>query len=971
MARRSKQAAREARRAFEAALAEGHTYREASQIAGVTERTGRRWRAVPGTRRPAESGVRPVYGTPFEGRTSDLTALGHRFATGARLVTLLGPPGVGKTRLASRWMDTPASVGFKQRVFCDLRRVTSVTDLEAELARHLDAQLTEADGSPSIAALLAAQPSCLLVLDNFEQLAEQAAAAVATWLEQAPKLAILVTSRQRLRLRAEVVHELLPLSLPTTDANEDDIWKSEAVRLFWDRAKAAEPSLSRSSVAASDLAAIAHHVDGIPLALELAAARLRTRRVAELRREIAESALVLESPWRDGDPCHVTLGRAIEQSWELLSPAERSGLAQASVFRNGFSLAAAEAVITLPEGAKVAEVLASLRDASLVHVSDAEGGPRRWDLFEAIREYAGNRLVEDGETKATEARHARHFLEQGERWATEVPTERGTEARRTLDAELENLRGAFDWLLAHSEDNRGVRMALVIQDALMPGLPVAAIHIANRALTYEAREMDTNAIAAQVMLRVRRATALRETGGSEQARVDLDDARSLLEATAHQVPARELSRLQGEIALTQGWVELFRGDGNNARMQLEAAVDCAARAEDRHLEGRARSALGEVLAEVFADLAAFEHHDEAVCALTEVGDAEAISRAESARAIQQLFYRRGDPADVFRPWATTRPNRRLSERGYAYFFLACEAFDRGDLEEALARYRQARDLAARAGHRRLLGVSKGCTAIVLDRRGRALDRVTDLLEKARAIFSEDSDRRYEALMGFLLAGVKAREGNLSAATRLLEDGKGLLASTDDLRFQWLAELQRGQLDLAHAKLALSSHEPEAAMDHVRSAERRCAVAENEPLPTAPHSLPLTACCIEARFCLPLLRRELEAVYGAQRTLHVACDGSWVRNGPHPRSPIADGPVIRRLLLELVAQRQQAPGEPLSTADLVSRCWPGERMQLPAGYRRVQDLVRRLRSSGLGDVLLTGADGGYLLDPAVPVSLSTP
>ena len=342
---RSKEARAHARSVFARHYAKSRDSRAAARAAGVSDRTGRRWRNELATPSAADRTVRavPAEVTSFVGRDADLDRLDSLFADGSRLVTVVGSPGIGKTRLGQRFLarqDPGTAVAF-----CDVRDATSPEDLCVELSRSLGIQLADGQGQADLVSAvgqaLAARGRCLVALDNFEQLVARAATCVSAWLHAAPELRLLITSRRVLRLEAEHVHELPPLALPQ---GEED-WSNASMQLFYERAVRVDPTLQRDAVTAAYTLPLVRRLEGIPLAIELAASQLRRLALGELLQRLETHVIELANNSRDVCQRHATLRRALGGSWQLLTPLERHILAQLTVFHGGFTSAAAEAVV--------------------------------------------------------------------------------------------------------------------------------------------------------------------------------------------------------------------------------------------------------------------------------------------------------------------------------------------------------------------------------------------------------------------------------------------------------------------------------------------------------------------------------------------------------------------------------------------------------------------------------------------------
>ncbi|HET9988109.1 MAG TPA: AAA family ATPase, partial [Kofleriaceae bacterium] len=387
--------------------------------------------------------------TSFVGRAHELTLIAALFERGERLVTLLGPGGIGKTRLALRYAGEAA-------IACDLAEATTAAAMCEVMCDALDVTLgprAKLDAAiDPIGHVLAARGDALVVLDNFEQLVDNSARALARWLELAPAAKFLVTSRERLKLAREVVLDVGPLELTT-----------DAVALFVERARAARAIWQPTASDTAAIAEIVRRLDGFPLAIELAAPRCRVLAPGELAARLAEGLAILDRGPRDGAARHATLADAIAWSVDSLSPAERAALAQCAVFRGGFSIAAAEAV--LDGGAPVVELLHALADKSLVTIRDVSGATR-FDLYATIRE-----LVAKSDP-ICETRHAAYYVALGERAIVKAP---GSESRHRLELERENLVAAHARAAARLDHAElAARAALVLDDVLAWRGPLSA-----------------------------------------------------------------------------------------------------------------------------------------------------------------------------------------------------------------------------------------------------------------------------------------------------------------------------------------------------------------------------------------------------------------------------------------------------------------------------------------------------------------
>lgn len=390
---------------------------------------------------------------------SDLIGRDREIAEGVnwlklrRLVTLLGTGGIGKTRLAIATAEA-ALPQFEQGVwFVDLAALTDAALVPQAVAKALG--IPEQRTRPIIETLTEAlaERSLLLVLDNCEHLPEACAELAQTLLLSSPKLHILATSRQALNVMGEQVYQVPTLPVPPleplhdTDKLEKDphfLMEYEAVRLFVDRALRVNSTFRLNNRNAAAVLQICHHLDGIPLAIEMAAARLRSLSMGEINTRLADRFRLLTSGNRGALPRHQTLRAAVDWSYDLLTEQERTLLCRLSVFAGGWTGEAAESVLgETDEDADVFDLLASLVDKSLVLRQEESDGSLRYRMLETIREYGRERLEAHDEQHEIRQRHRDYFLNQAE---TNKPKLAGPERLQwlsVLDVEHDNMRQAL------------------------------------------------------------------------------------------------------------------------------------------------------------------------------------------------------------------------------------------------------------------------------------------------------------------------------------------------------------------------------------------------------------------------------------------------------------------------------------------------------------------------------------------------
>jgi predicted ATPase/DNA-binding SARP family transcriptional activator len=396
----------------------------------------------------------PAMLTDMVGRTAAVTEL-RALLKERRLVTLTGPGGVGKTRLALETATQSAGT-FPDGVWLvELARPTLAgACTPADMVMTVLGIKEDSSRDPSDLLAEALRTSrMMLILDNCEHLIGQAAKLTAQLLRAAPELRILVTSREPLMLAGEVVWAVPPLKLPDLAAGQQPaiLAQFSAVQLFVARAAASAPGFRLDNGNAQAVAGLCRRLDGIPLALELAATRVRTLGVHELLARLDDRFRLLVSGHRDAPPRQQTLWAVIDWSWGLLTEPERLVLRRLAVAADGCSLHAAEAICA-EDDLDVLGLVSRLVDRSLVVVTDGPDGPR-YRLLESVAAYSLQRLYQAGESGQLRLRHRRYYTTLAERAA---PHLRGHDQRywlRRLDAEAANLRHALDSALNDNEDD--------------------------------------------------------------------------------------------------------------------------------------------------------------------------------------------------------------------------------------------------------------------------------------------------------------------------------------------------------------------------------------------------------------------------------------------------------------------------------------------------------------------------------------
>jgi predicted ATPase/class 3 adenylate cyclase len=404
----------------------------------------------------------PVQLTSFVGRQEEIAAVRHLLER-TRLLTLTGAGGTGKTRLALQVATEVLGLYPEGAFFADLSSVTDPALVPSAVADALG--VSEVPGQPIEEAVRdhLRDKELLLVIDNFEQVTE-AAPLVEDLLIGAPKLRVMVTSRVVLSVRGEQEYQVPPLEPPDPERLPDlpALQQVEAVQLFMERALAASPRFRLTEQNAPAVAAITARLDGLPLAIELAATRTKVLSPEQILPRLDQRLAVLTSGTSTLPERQRTLRGAIAWSHDLLDEPERALFARLSVFTGGWTLESAEAVCDPGgSGLDILEGLASLVDRSLIRRADPNGHPR-FSMLETIREFGLERLRESGDLDGVRRRHADHFLTLALEAEPHLTADDQAEWLDRCDLEHPNLREALRWAIETGEGERAQAAAAAL-----------------------------------------------------------------------------------------------------------------------------------------------------------------------------------------------------------------------------------------------------------------------------------------------------------------------------------------------------------------------------------------------------------------------------------------------------------------------------------------------------------------------------
>lgn len=820
------------------------------------------------------------------------------------VLTLWGPGGIGKTVLA-REAFARASTRDGEAHWVSLASSRTRGDLLSRLCEALEIQVsarTDDEALLFVRRALASRRAVLLVLDNVEQIADAAADVLIALLPAAPGASFIVTSREVLGIPGEVPFELRPLQTTGTPSAPSD-----AAALLSLRARALRPELDAEPAVLEEIAA---RLDGLPLALELAAARLSTMSAPELLARLDDRFSVLRRPHARSELRQRTLYDAIDWSWNLLGEDERDAFAACSVFRAGFTVDAARAVL----GARADELTLSLRHKSLLVLA----APGRLDMLESIREFAAQKL--GARRQELVLLHARHHVQYARKSTAPLPEE--TENLLAICERAEEPAEA-----AHRDEMNDLALAAIT--VLGPMLVAAGeakklAHHASR--TFAASRASPRAPALELSAKGAWAAALFALGQLAEAGARCEEALAL---AAEDVERSRLLNLLGDVHQAKGDLVLAR----EAETRALASADACGSLE---LRARATASLAVVHHSLGEPERARAFYAQALelCAQAGLLLLEVRSRARLGFLLQDL----GEHDEARREYeaglARLGDARAPAMRGILLGYLGNAARAKGEHTRAMESYARAIEHLRVAGDRRFEAtfVMDRAIAQLLGERPQAA--LVDL-ESAAELASDVGDPTLRALSLGYLCTARAMSGDVDGARAALSLARAIapMASPGSRELLSVAEahvlLATGDLEGAREKLSALPAAPFGQHKRIVATLLSGAITRRAPPPDA-----------------------------------LVWNGTILSLPGNATLDLGSRPAALRVVDRLVEQRLAAPGAFVASSELVHSGWPFEKMKEEAAKNRLRVLVSFLRGAGVA--ALESDKGGYRISPAVLV-----
>ena len=778
----------------------------------------------------------------FIGRSEQLEAIARSFEQGHRLITLMGTSGLGKTRLAQRFGGLHLGAFTGGVWFCDLSEAETLSDIITCVGHALAIPLTsgrsDADLLNQIGAQLAEKGRALLILDNLEQVIEPSAHAIEQWLATAESICVLATSQERLRLSTETTHPVRPLTT------------SESAALFTVRAKETRADFNPSNQERTMLGQIVTTLDCMPLAIELAAAQIRHMSLITLNKEIQNRLDILSDEHRNLPKRHQTLRAAIDWSWDRLTEHEQDVLRQASVFRGGFCLEAAEKVIEPSDPASpwVMDVLESLNDKSLLLIDDQSGANLRFSMYESIRIYAEEALNLADPNHLCRIRHATYFTQESLRYSSQLYGPSGTKIRLELTDNLKNLQAVHQWSKSSPAQRAEVTFAQLMLRKLTGPLRT-------RGSLLESIAQDLHHLEPELQGKLLRARAEYEADSGESLA-----AKETLHLAFKYAQEAADEQLQGQILGSLGLLHRQSAEITQARVAFTRALEHARSSGD----DRTRSSMLNNLAALEHDQARFADAEELFIEALDLCLARehALGAATAQLNLGTINLERGDlnRSRHFYQQAldTFKRNDDQNYESMVITLLGLVDLDEGQFTSAKKRFDRALQNAADSGDS-MIQIMSECWHGVAHWLGGEDEAAFLRLRAAVGIMRNHSNPKILAFVHGYYGAILAQRGRVPEAREKFRLARYLMRQTNNRNHLDSLRIMVGIASAALAQAAYDADDHEAYERHLAMAlqRRQFANRSTEPNEAFPNGLPKPiARSTDARMCLLLLNQAL-------------------------------------------------------------------------------------------------------------------
>jgi predicted ATPase len=887
--------------------------------------------------------------TPFFGRETELERLGTFFENGARLVTITGPPGIGKTRLSRHFAQAARNSHNDPHddvLLVEVSGSRTQEDFLFSMADALGIPLQRGEKGENSADVLAralhSRETLLLVLDNFEQIAEIGGEMLGRWLDKTSDVSFLITSRSPLCLSGERC-----LSLTALD-------KADSMALFLAIAIRAKKDFQPTLAEKGEINELIRRLDHLPLAIELAASRISVMSPAQMLVHLNNRFPLLPDKLKDNSNRQETLEKALDWSWELLSAPEQSVMAQIAVFRNSFRLQAAEAIVELIAGSLLLDILEALNKKSLLCTERSTQGKVRFRMFESIREYANRRLTEASDVNPAE-KHTAYFLSEAESRLTDFGVPGGSDLDWFVQ-EWDDLIEVHE-RCRHADTVRAHRMLLCLSNVMLRRGPFDThLNLLDQALTVRPHP-DTSAL--RIRLIFARGVARSLIGQWPGAESDFGQVQK-------QAKDQGLSILLAKVALRRGLGFLRLGKLSDAMSWFTVSRGQAVQIGERRVATRALAFLGMCHEAKGSFKEAEACYTEALAEATAQSDRWEMARTRSKLGTLCSFVgERQNEAREHLEWALSE-SRKVGDR----IIGLGSKYNLGRLEMNSGRLAEARHhlAASRQGFQQLndlnsAGFAEMSLGLVELELGHPAQATAYLLQASQALEALKNPLAQSFSLSSL-ALAQWQNGSLAQATASTETAivlassrkhafleglgwcvQGFVAAVQSQEANWIAACTRAQE-------ALRDSGWEEGLALLSLLEQ----ATDSPAPSASNF-------IRVRIARRLLCEQPAAPCppgSAEDTILIDPLGRWFQVPGKEVVDLSRKRTIRPFLLAFARLHFERPGSTLNLAEIAEAAWPGERMLAEAMKNRIYVTIATLRRMGLKDVLVTQVNGyGFL------------